>query len=406
MAWRNTWQEEWSSSSNNDWKAAGDKWPASSSSSSSAWHAGSSSTAWPSSSSKDRPWETQAEAEAGAQLPASFVQTDKYLDSTLVNNYPLFRTVESTPWSRKKGLGGKDMMKVSAADLAYYGLEESSLRHLSAGRFTSVIFARNVSEAVLLTNLLSAIRDGPYNIDQIAASCFKSHSPAQEVPDKKSHAKDFLAPLVRDMLAPFRKHHQTTVDSQAIEMVRQLEAQVAAMKTSAANKGIALSPGPERSKSSSAASSPKTPVSLFPAASPKEDQPKAPSKGSLPVQSSEEVVQPPAKKAKKQAEHVEVIRQISHPTSRPLDNTAPKTASPESVAKWVTAVKKTLSPEKAQQLDQHVGLIQASFHKLLKPQKPQLPDLAAKYGLPVSLASKLDEKNLLHVVAVASFLAS
>ena len=113
-------------------------------------------SSWPADSSSTTQWDnwsrhdeakqsTAGDAELG--LPQTFISDALHLDSQkqpTANGIPLMRKIESTPWTRKAGLNGREVSSVKLHELAYRGWHEQSLRHLSQGRFVSLLFCGSV----------------------------------------------------------------------------------------------------------------------------------------------------------------------------------------------------------------------------------------------------------------------
>ena len=101
-------------------------------------------------------------------LPSSWKPDDTHHDSHLVHGYPLFRTIQPTAWTRKKGIHGLDPLEIPVHQLCRYGLQEFSLRPLSAGRFVGLVCTRSVAESVFTAQLLKALRENAIDVDSIA----------------------------------------------------------------------------------------------------------------------------------------------------------------------------------------------------------------------------------------------
>ena len=108
-------------------------------------------------------------------------------DTSVVSGKKIYRNIQSTPWSRKSGLAGKDVGQLKVVDLTRKGLDDHALRNFSNGEFQSVVFARSVSEAVFTTNLLRLIRQDRLDIDGIAA-----HLHGAAPPDKHRESARFM----------------------------------------------------------------------------------------------------------------------------------------------------------------------------------------------------------------------
>ena len=59
-------------------------------------------------------------------------------------------------------------MDIRAHELLFHGPDEWTLRLLSHGRFVSMVPTRSVTESILASQLLSAIRKKQYDIDGTA----------------------------------------------------------------------------------------------------------------------------------------------------------------------------------------------------------------------------------------------
>ena len=69
--------------------------------------------------------------DATVSIPSSFVSDWGCYDTTPVSNKKFFRNIQSTPWSTKSGLAGKDVANLRVAELTRKGLDDYSLRCLS-----------------------------------------------------------------------------------------------------------------------------------------------------------------------------------------------------------------------------------------------------------------------------------
>ena len=117
-------------------------------------------------------------------LPSSWKPDDTHHDSHLVHGYPLFRTIQPTAWTRKKGIHGLDPLEIPVHQLCRYGLQEFSLRPLSAGRFVGLVCTRSVAESVFTAQLLKALRENAIDVDSIAEHLHQTASSTQSTPSK------------------------------------------------------------------------------------------------------------------------------------------------------------------------------------------------------------------------------
>ncbi|CAE7351167.1 unnamed protein product [Symbiodinium microadriaticum] len=107
--------------------------------------------------------------ESNVSIPSTFVSDWECYDTNPVSNKKFFRNIQSTPWSTKSGLAGKDVASLRVTDLTGKGLDDYSLRCLSNGEFQSIVFVKSISEAVFVSNLLRHIRQERIDLDAVEA---------------------------------------------------------------------------------------------------------------------------------------------------------------------------------------------------------------------------------------------
>ena len=129
-------------------------------------------------------------------IPSSFAPDWECYDSNSVSNKKFFRNIQSTPWSTKSGLAGKDIADLRVTELTRKGLDDFSLRCLSNGEFQSIVIVRSISEAVFVSNLLRHIRQDRTDLDAVAAHM---HGPAP--PDKHKQSARFMPPLLGEVVS-------------------------------------------------------------------------------------------------------------------------------------------------------------------------------------------------------------
>ena len=130
----------------------------------------------------------------------------------MIEGIQLKRHVESTAWSSKQGLAGRALDKITLADLTYRGWHEQSLRYLSHGRFTSVVFTKNVSESVFVSKLLTGLRESNIDLDRLAEHVHRHQG--HHVPSKHEDALQFMEPLVDHVVMSLNQLNQTVLPSE------------------------------------------------------------------------------------------------------------------------------------------------------------------------------------------------
>ena len=137
--------------------------------------------------------------ESNVSIPSTFVSDWECYDTKPASNKKFFRNIQSTPWSTKSGLAGKDVASLRVTDLTRKGLDDYSLRCLSNGEFQSIVFVKSISEAVFVSNLLRHIRQERIDLDAVAAHM---HGPAP--PDKHKESARFMQPLLGEIVSTIK----------------------------------------------------------------------------------------------------------------------------------------------------------------------------------------------------------
>ena len=181
MCWNRSW------SRNNSW-------------SSSSWQDDSSSTPSWNNWGRQQTSTQPSAPENPAAIPQSFQPDSERYDTNTVSGKKFYRNAQTTPWSSKAGLAGKDVNSIRLVDITRKGLDDYSLRNLSNGEFQGVVFVRSVSEAVFTTNLLRLLRQDKVDLDKAAA-----HLPGAAPPDKHRESWRFMEPVLSELLQTFKK---------------------------------------------------------------------------------------------------------------------------------------------------------------------------------------------------------
>ena len=216
-------------------------------------------------------------------LPTSFASADQRYDSNSVFGSPLFKVVQSTPWSRRCSIANKPLDQVTLADLSYRGWEEPALRWLSSGRYCSPVWRRNVSEAVFCTALLASLRDAKVDIDQTTALIWQDLHPQETMPDKRQQATSFMLPLVKQIVQIFQTYKPSEVLNEQMETIERLQAELQDLKEN----------GPKDKNPPSPTNTDRPPLKRARGSSKKPEVPKARAKSSVSKASDKEGDQTP-----------------------------------------------------------------------------------------------------------------
>ena len=73
-------------------------------------------------------------------IPQNFHPDSQCYDTSVVSGKNFYRNIQSTPWSSKSGLAGKDVGQLRVVDLTRKGLDDYALRNPRNGEFQSAVF--------------------------------------------------------------------------------------------------------------------------------------------------------------------------------------------------------------------------------------------------------------------------
>jgi hypothetical protein len=368
--------------SSNQWQKESQNWK----SPSNTWHSSpkaDSSSSWQSvPKHHSSTWDNYDQHHQGAQIPREFQQTEFHLDERTIKGVQLRRTIESTAWSRKTGLAGKPIQEVNLADVAFRGWNEQSLRYMSHGRFTSIIFTKSIAESVFVTTLLQQLRESKLDLDSLAEQMHKQKGTT--VPSKHEDAMKFMEPVSVHVHESLQQLRTMLTPDECHPTVVALQAQLDRLKASGIKISPERTPPPKRKTRSvePIERSQKTIRQAF----------------KLPV--SEDQQEPPEEKSPSQTPEDQDIFQPKA-GNRPLATNKPETASSKDVAKWLAAIRKPMPRSKENKLRDHLQSVRNQFEEA--KESVSIPDLAARYGLPVSMAAEAKSDDLVTMIGAVTF---
>ena len=289
------------------------------------------------------------------------------------NGYPLYRRVVDNSNSRKQGIAGVDIAAVPLVNCLHFGWQDQFLRKLSAGDSIALVPCDGAAEAVLLQRILSLLRARKitgHALDQAVQQAYLNKYPTVQSTYNVA-AGTVAEPLARQIADIVLSLHQQALEASATANSVQPKDDPAATKRIAdlerklRDNGVPLTP-----------------------TKPKGDI--APESQGTKEQQEE---QPPAQTA---------MQSVLNPdcTKRPLDSASCPVTNP-ACAKYLRDYRASLAPNQQSQFDLHMEYISKAWTEL-KP-KPDIRNVAVKWGLPFNLASSLSQPNLLRLAAVAAF---
>ncbi|OLP89144.1 hypothetical protein AK812_SmicGene29421 [Symbiodinium microadriaticum] len=178
-----------------------------------------------------------------------FVSDWECYDTTPVSSKKFFRNIQSTPWSTKSGLAGKDVANLRVTELTRKGLDDYSLRCLSNREFQTIVFVKSISEAVFVSNLLRHIRQARIDLDAVAAHM---HGPAP--PDKHKESARFMQPLLGKIVSTIKTNAPPAASSGSQSPETEQLAKANSGKRKLEGAGTALTPEKEKQQKNAASS--------------------------------------------------------------------------------------------------------------------------------------------------------
>ena len=280
--------------------------------------------------------------------PDSFKPDKKHLDSKEVYGKTMLRKVAPTSWASKYRLAGRDISDIRLTDLLWRGWNNHHLRALSHGQYVSLVIARKVNESVLSSQLLTAIREQKWDLDEL------------------------------ECLQPFSTASSAASSSDQTQLIADLQAQLEAEK--AKNKA------------------PSPPAMSQPPAKRIRLCSKTATVGGLPIQASSSCN--PSQELVDKA-----LDPTCQLTARIFQQYPTQGVAKTNISKWLKNIKAKVGPEKAQSIEKALDLAQ-QMQPCLDPMIiQQLRDKCAQIGLPVQWATKIKEPEIHQVLIAATCIA-
>ena len=304
---------------------------------------------------------------------------------------PVYRQIQATAWSRRKGIQGQDPLTIPFAALTRYGVEDYSIRLLSQGKFTGVVATRSVAESVFLSQMVKALRDHNIDLDIAAEASHKG-----TIPSKTSDPIRFFEPLIQSVLDDIKSKVPPETSLDQIHKLADTEAQLAKAHQKLQQHGIQVTPQRQNT------SRPAAPALPTQTSTPEEQDTQA----DIPADSTPDDQQPPHKKprrAKSKADKTEQadktdMATILNPSSMTLQDNHPTSHTDTKVTQWLDNIKD-------KKLHTYVKKITNMLTSLSKKDRPNLVETAIRYGVPMDKVQSMSYKSLAQVVAAGAYFA-
>ena len=296
----------------------------------------------------------------------------------------MLRKVAPTSWASKYRLAGRDISDIRLTDLLWRGWNNHHLRALSHGQYVSLVIARRVNESVLSSQLLTAIREQKWDLDELSNEFFRLHldkvtlKATMNADETKAAKTQAVANYIVECLQPFSTASSAASSSDQTQLIADLQAQSEAEK--AKNKA------------------PSPPAMSQPPAKRIRLCGKTATVGGLPIQASSS--------SNPSQELVDKALDPTHQlTARIFQQYPTQGVAKTNISKWLKNIKAKVGPEIAQSIEKALDLAQ-QMQPCLDPMIiQQLRDKCAQIGLPVQWATKIKEPEIHQVLIAATCVA-
>ena len=171
------------------------------------------------------------------QIPDKWTQTADQYDSNTNLGGPVFKHIQPSAWSRRKGIQGQDPLTLPASSLIRYGCEDHAFRLLSQGKFIGLVPTRTVAESVFLSQLVKALRDQNIDLDSAAEGTHKG-----PMPNKQTEPIKYMTPLVQCIIKEIKSKEPVQTHLAQVQKLASTEAQLAKAQHKLQQHGIQITP--------------------------------------------------------------------------------------------------------------------------------------------------------------------
>ena len=330
--------------------------------------------------------EIRAVPDTNLEIPPTWSSDEHHWDNQLsvYTRLPLRKNVKELDWSRRKGIANVPLHQVPLTSVLHRGIQEESLRHLSNGQEVQAVITHHVAEAVLANQIITMIHRQKWNVDLILNNMHRAAG--QEPPDKYTQHTAYFQPLVDLLRRDLEPYSSVSTPSEA-DRLNALKSRIQELER-------------ERETLTPRSKKPRTET----------DQPTT---SGPDVSKSEAPPTLPTVSGKDQSEPID--RRLLDPSSafpqggqqiQPLQKSAPSNNHRATITKWIKDLAKQHSWNTKDIDTLDAFQIEVSeYYKKIKPasNQPNLQDVAARWGLPVSLCTTLNKETLLKVCATSAF---
>ena len=307
----------------------------------------------------------------GVPQPQSFQPDQDHWDTNYKWRMPLPKRIVDTPWTKKACLSGHSIYSVPLHALLHDGVENYAFRLLANGRYANFEVLKSYKESCIIQTLLEEFRKRD------------PHNPALPVIDLEGMANQIATEKKMKFATPKEKKAVYT------ELGQQLAAKI--MEMNPVSKDSDIIKELERLKKENAKLKNST-------------QEKKPKSKKLPVQQEEDQDEVPEEEEEDQEDPWINFRR-GHKQKSILSDKAPAAASKAAVDKFITKENLGLTAPKYKAMLAHIETKKNEFEDMQMIEQGELSHIAVQWGLPVKIAAKMADSDLIRVIAAAQYIS-
>ena len=329
-------------------------------------------------------------------IPDKWTQTTEHFDSNTNLGGPVYKQIQASAWSRRRGIQGQNPLTLPASSLLRYGCEDHAIRLLSQGKFVGIVPTRTVAESVFLSQLVKALRDHNIDLDAVAEGTHKG-----PIPNRQNDPIKYFTPLVQCIIEEIKSKEPVQNSLDQVQKLASTEAQLAKAQQKLQQHGIQISPQRHTGQA------PELPTTTQEQAQ-SSQQPD--NSADTPAIQENQDMEPPAKKPKRtrgkgdkeqdkeKQDNKTDLPTILHPTTATLHDNHPTSHTDTKVSQWIDGIKD-------KKFQTHVKKISDMLNNIPRKDRPNLVETAIRYGVPMDKVQQMSYKSLSQVVAAGAYYA-
>ena len=333
---------------------------------------------------------------ADVKMPTDFQPDADHYD--VRNQYKMAypKKVVESPWTKKQGFAGMNVFAIPLHAVLKDGPADYAMRLLANGRYTNFEVCKSFKESIFIQALLKELRQRDPNnpalpvidLDGITANIAKEKSLPNNTGVEKKHVMNILAKKVANYIKDMNPINN---ESEILKQLEELKKENAKLRL---NKNT-MPVQDKRAKTSASKKEAKKPLPTEDEDDQEEPEPQA----------NQEEQQGDQEDEQDDSEDALINFRRGPKQSKFLQTNAPTTTGKSAMTKFTDHKNLGITLAKHKTMMTNIQSRKGEFEDLPVQERGQLPAIAVDWGLPVSVAAKLNHQELVTTIAVAQFMA-